>query len=261
MNKISLILKFDDESQQSAEIYVDGSVHTDPYRFLLDTGCAMTTLTRNQLTKILPSVGKRESSGTFGRAVYDLVELTSISVGSIFREKWVVSRAPDGGTDRHLFGMDIMRDYCFDFAFDNNEINIVQESDSRCKIADQELIMENNLIPYIPVEFEGKCGNAIWDSGASVTLVDLDFVRQHPNNFISIGNDIGTDSTNTQRVTPMFMMNGLIIAGRKFQSLKVAALNFSNSHPRVENSLKVCLGYSALRQANWLFVFQDEDGR
>lgn len=115
--------------------------------------------------------------------------------------------------------------------------------------------MENNLIPYIPVGFEGKSGNAIWDTGASVTLVDLDFVRQHPNNFISIGSEIGTDSTNTQRETPMFMMNGLTIAGKNFQSVKVAAINFSNSHPRVENSLKMCLGYSVLRQANWLFDF------
>lgn len=86
MSKISLMLKFDDESQQTAEVYVDGNDQTNLCRFLLDTGCAMTTLTNNQHTKVLPSVGKRESSGSFGRAVYDLVELTSISVGSLLRE-------------------------------------------------------------------------------------------------------------------------------------------------------------------------------
>lgn len=256
MSKISLILKFDDESRQSAEIYVEGSVQSDhPCRFLLDTGCAKTTLTNNQSTKNLPTIGKRESSGTFGRAEYDLVELESLSVGPMVRKKWVVSRAPVGGTDRHLFGMDVMRDYCFDFAFDNHEMNIVLETDVRCKMADQALIMERDLIPYIPVEFGDRSGNAIWDSGASITLVDLDFVRQHPNMFVSIGNEVGTDSTNTQRETPIFMMNGLTIAGRKFQPLKVAALEFSNSHPRVENPLNVVLGYSALRQANWLFDF------
>lgn len=43
-----------------------------------------------------------------------------------------MSRAPVGGTDRHLFGMDIMRNYCIDYAFDNNEINIIIERDTKC---------------------------------------------------------------------------------------------------------------------------------
>lgn len=255
MNKISLLLKFDDESRQTAEVYVEGSVQKELCRFLLDTGCAKTTLTRDRHTRDLPSIGKRESSGTFGRAEYDLVELTSLSVGPMFREKWVVSRAPEGGTDRHLFGMDVMRDHCLDFAFDNNEMNIVPETDARRELADQELIMERDLIPYIPVELGGKRGNAIWDSGASITLVDMKFVQQHPNMFVSMGNEIGTDSTNTQRETPIFMMNGLVVAGRKFQPLKVAAINFSISQTKIENPLNVVLGYSTLRQANWLFDF------
>lgn len=255
MNKIKLLLKFDDESHQTAEVYVEGSAQGELCRFLLDTGCAKTTLTRDRLTKDLPAVGKRESSGTFGRAEYDLVELTSLSVGPMSREKWIVSRAPKGGTDRHLFGMDVMRDHCINFVFDKKEIQVISENDVRREIADQKLIMERDLIPYIPVELGGRSGNAIWDSGASITLVGIDFVQQNPNMFISMGNEIGTDSTNTQRETPIFMMSGLVIEGKEFQPLKVAAVDFSISQDKIENPLNVVLGYSTIRQANWLFDF------
>lgn len=255
MSKIRLLLKFDDESRQTAEVYVEGGVQDEPCEFLLDTGCAKTTLTRNRLTQDLPSIGKQESSGTFGRAEYDLIELTSLTVGPISRKNWIVRRAPEGGTDRHLLGMDVMRDFCLNFAFDKNEVSITPEADSRREMADQELGMERGLIPYIMAEVGGFTGSALWDSGAGITLVDSSFVKQHPEMFVSIGSEIGTDSTNTQKDTPIFMMDGLVIAGREFRPLKVAAVEFSSSHPRIDASPKFVLGYSTLRQANWLFDF------
>lgn len=257
MAKIPLLLQFDDESRQTAEIYVDGRIHNEPCRFLLDTGCAKTTLMRNRFTQELPTIGQQESSGTFGRAVYDLVELASLSIGPILRENWLVKRAPKGGTDRHLLGMDVMRDYCLHFSFEQGEVSVLPGSDPRNGLVGHELVMERWLIPYITAEVGGLTGRVLWDSGASITLVSSELVRRHPEMFVSLGSEIGTDSTNAQMNTPIFMMDGLTVAHRKFRPLKVAAVEFSKSHPRVEDQLDIVLGYSALRQADWLFDFSN----
>lgn len=259
MSKISFSLQYDDETKQTAQVFVEGLIQDQPSKFLLDTGCAQTSLALNEFTQSLPSTGKRGSSGALGqRADFDLVELSQISVGSLSRNNWQVSRAPQGGLDRHLFGMDIMRDYCLEFNFEHNEMLVLPKADSKIKIADQMMAMENDLIPFIPVEIATVTGNAVWDTGASITLVASSFVEQHPHLFTKLGSETGTDSTNTQMETPTYIMSGLKISGREFQPMKVAAIPFSISQDKVENPINIILGYPTLKQANWIFDFPNK---
>lgn len=254
MSSLKLLVKFDDDSRQTAEVYVEGSVQNETCRFLLDTGCASTTLTRNKFTEQLAEVGKRHSSGTFGRAEYDLVQITSMSVGPIKRENLTVSRAPERGTDRHLLGMDILRDYSLQFDFDINEVRLGAEQSGH-GFAHQDIVMDRGLIPHINIEVGGISGNAIWDTGAGITLVDIEFVRRNSELFTPLGDEMGTDSTNTQMKTPIYMMRSMVVAGLKFHPLKIAAVEFSHKDPKIEIRPNFCLGYSTLRQANWFFDF------
>jgi hypothetical protein len=208
---------------------------------------------RNRFTQQLTEVGKRHSSGTFGRAEYDLVQIASISVGPIKRENLTVSRAPEQGTDRHLLGMDILGDHCLQFDFDNNEVRFHAGEESGSVYHD--IFMDRGLIPHINVEAGGVLDNAIWDTGAGITLVDIEFVRRNSQLFTPLGHEMGTDSTNTQMETPIYMMSGMVIAGLKFHLLKAAAVEFSRKDPKIEIQPNFCLGYSTLRQANWFFDF------
>lgn len=255
MNKVNLVIKYDDESRQTAEVYVDGTIQNEACRFLLDTGCAKTTLTWDSLTQTFRSVGKEESSGTFGRSEYDLIELKSLCVGPLSQGDWTVRRAAEGGTDRHLFGMDIMKDHCLSFAFDEGVLAIVPETDTHRHEADQDLIMERGLIPCIAVRAGGVDCSAIWDSGAGITLVDTSFLKEHPKLFVPLGSEMGTDSTNRKQETPIYMMSGLAVAGQKFGPVKVAAVPLFKPSKPADPAMKFVLGFSALRQAHWLFDF------
>lgn len=255
MSRIDLTIKYDDESRQTAEVYVEGRIQDEACRFLLDTGCAKTTLTWDLLTRNFPSIGKQESSGTFGRSEYDLIELKSISVGPLSRDNWTVRRASEGGTDRHLLGMDLIKDHCLSFAFDDAVVNIVSETDARRRLADQDLSMDRGLIPCIAVQAGGVDCSAIWDSGAGITLVDAAFVNEYPELFVSLGSEIGTDSTNRKQETPIYMMSGFVVAGHEFGPVKVAAVPLTNPSNPTKAALNFVLGFSALRQAHWLFDF------
>jgi hypothetical protein len=255
MSVLNLLVKTDDESRQTAEVWVDGELEGTPCQFLLDTGCASTTLTSNAFTRGLKPVGHRSSSGTFGRAKYDLVNVSSISAGPISRKDLTISRAPEGGTDRNLLGMDILRDYRLSFDFDKNQLSIGADSSTDAELEYNEILMDRGLIPYVQVEADGRRGNAVWDSGAGITLVDRSFVQKNPELFVPIGNEIGTDSTNTQRETPIFMMKALKVAARIFHTVKVAAVELRPHDSHVEIPMDFVLGYSVLRQANWVFDF------
>ena len=60
--------------------------------------------------------------------------------------------------------------------------------------------------PYVPVDFGPVQGSAVWDSGASLTVVDKGFIARHPAFFEPAGESTGTDATGTRVTTPMFTM-------------------------------------------------------
>ncbi|MCA9277692.1 MAG: retroviral-like aspartic protease family protein [Phycisphaeraceae bacterium] len=251
MRSISLEIHFDDDSRETAEVYVDGLVNNVPRRFLFDTGCARTTLKHDDFSLQFPSTGEEESGGVFGRARYDIINVGSLIVGPIQQNRAVVSRAKQGELDRNLLGMDMLRDYCLRFAFDESRVELLDTALS----ASHPLMNTTNDIPCIDVQAKDTRVGAIWDTGASITLVDADFVKDHPNMFKLIGSDIGTDSSGRQSETPMYLMKPVTIGGHQFDAHKVVSLSLTKLRDAASIPVVFILGYSTLRQARWVLDF------
>lgn len=253
MSDIKLLIKFDDETRETAEVHVEGNVNGVKCKFLLDTGCAKTTLMSDDFSAQFKTIGSQNSSGVFGRSEYELIEIDSLTVGPIQERKLTISRAMKDGIDRNLLGMDVLKNYRLFFRFDEGKIETKSREMSAIKL--QHLFLDKGGIPYVDVGCGDSIGKGVWDTGAGVTLVDINFIHRNPGMFEKVGTSTGTDSTGTSSETPTFSVKAVTIGGMQFGPHMVVGLDLSHVNSKIDHPFDFLLGYSTLKQANWLFDF------
>jgi gag-polyprotein putative aspartyl protease len=256
MNELTLIIKPDEEEAEAAEVFVDGTIGGNTYRFLLDTGAARSRVITDDYTSTFDSIEKSASSGVFARSSDDLITVPSIEVGPISKRNFRLVRTAEKGTARsNLIGMDLLKDFCCHFFFDENRVSVDANDESGGGYTFQELFLDKKFHPYVDVQFGTLKAKAVWDTGAGITIVDMNFIKTHPAFFQEAGQSTGTDSTGSKMETPMFIMAATIIGNIVFPPQKVAGVDLSHVNSTIEVPMELILGYSTLRKANWLFDF------
>ncbi len=256
MEAIDLIIQPDEEEAGAAEILVDGLIGSHPYRFLLDTGAAKTSVVADEYTAGFASHQRDDSSGVFAQSSDDLITVPSIQVGPIARQGFTLSRmAHSGPVNRNLIGMDLLKDFECHFLFDENRLLIGASGAVENDRNFQELFLDARAHPYVDVQFEAAIARAVWDTGAGLTIVDLGFVQRHPGLFSEAGVSLGTDSTGLSLETPMFILDAPMLGNIPFPAPKVACVDLGPVNASLEVPMDLILGYNVLSKANWRFDF------
>ncbi|MCI0395724.1 MAG: retroviral-like aspartic protease family protein [Chloroflexi bacterium] len=251
MEGFSLILKFDEE-EGGAAVCVKATVQGRPYEFLLDTGAALTSLRWDEFTSQLPGQGIHQSSGLLGDIRDDLITVRDFKLGSIERELLTVARLAESHHQaRNLIGMDLLQAFCCSFLFSENRVSL----EPRPSDPLSDLFLDDKAHPYVTVECLGSQAPAVWDTGASLTCVDLGFIERHPAAFEEAGQSAGTDASGNSIHTSLFLMKGFSCGGRSFPDHKVVGIDLSFVNSKIKHPMTMILGYSTLGQANWLFDF------
>lgn len=255
MKKIDLVIKRDEDDSESAEVQVNGLIDNRIYNFILDTGSAVTCVKMDDYTSSLKSIGKKTSSGVFGETSDELINIAEFKLGTITRNNITIARIENTEEMmiRNLVGMDILRDYSIFFSFEDSMIEINPQDISVQSM--HELELSRAYHPYVKADIGGSIANSVWDSGAGITIVDMDFIKRNISFFTEVEESQGTDSTGTKQVTPMYIMNSITIGSCKFPAHKVAGVNLRNINKNSECYIDIILGYSTLSKANWLFDF------
>lgn len=256
MSEFNLIIQQDDEDVEAAQVFVDGTIGGNKYRFLLDTGAATTSVVFDDYTSTFNSIEKNNSSGVFAKSTNDLITVPSIEIGPISKKNFTVVRLAENKPDvGSLIGMDVLKDFCCQFFFNENRVSVHSNSDFGAGYTFQALILDDKFHPYIDIQFGTFKGKAVWDTGAGITIVDLSFIKKYPAFFKEVGQSTGTDSTGSKMETSMFIMAATIIGHSAFPPHKVAGVDLSHVNSTIEVPMDLILGYSTLSKANWLFDF------
>lgn len=209
----------------------------------------------NNFSKTFKKIGSRESSGTFGTEEFDLIEVEKFEFGNLKENNHIFSRANNPRIDKNLLGMDILGNRPVFFSYKGNEI--ILDVDDVPKIKQFENIYPDpkGLQPYIPI----KCGdhvlNALWDTGAGITIVDTNFIERNQDLFELVGESEGTDSTGEKMTTPNYKIKSLVIGGFSFAPHEVAAVDLFHVSSKSQNPISIGLGFSTIKQADWYFDF------
>lgn len=254
MQSFDLLVIFDDDSKETAEVYVEGKIQGEICNFHLDTGCSKTSLNFDDFTSQFEKINAQESSGILGRTEYDLIKVNSIELGTIIKNNAILSRAKKGELDRKLFGMDILKDYCLLFFFNDRKVEVWPKSPN-ITIESQDLILDKGFIPYVEFNFGNTIVRAVWDTGASATIVDMNVIKKNPSMFKQVGSEVGTDSTGSKMETPTYIMEPISLGGKIFPAHKVVGVDLSQVNAKIDIPMDFVLGFSTLKKANWLFNF------
>ena len=254
MNGFALIIKPDEEEAEAAEILVDGKLGGRNYRFLLDTGAATTRVKCDDYILAFPNVEKRETRGTFSKSNLDLIIVPDIALGPITKENFTLARAPESAPN-NIIGMDLLKDYSLLFDFAKGRVEVDAACPPEGAGACRELTLGSKSHPYVGVTFGGMSARAVWDTGAGMTVVDSQFVKDNPSLFRELSLSSGTDSAGVTRETPLFAMKAMTIGNTAFPAHKVAALDLSPIKASTDVPMDLILGYNLLHRANWWFDF------
>ena len=254
MNGFDVIIQPDGEDPDAAEMLVDGTVGGFPYRFLLDTGAATSSITFDEYTATFACVERKGTSGVFAASELELIQVPLLELGPISRHDLLLNRAHVNLPVRaNCIGMDLLKDFCCHFLFDEQRVLIQDEPPFDLPV--HELLLGKKFHPHVRLQFGETQATAVWDTGAGITLADLNFINTYPALFQEVGHSQGTDATGTSMQTPLFIMTSPLIGNAVFSPHKVVGVDLSHMNARTDIPTDLILGYTTLRQANWWFDF------
>lgn len=252
---VDLIIMPDDDPGTSL-MMVDGAIDGRPYRFLLDTGAATTCIAFDDYTAQFPVVGHKRSSGVFGSSEDDLITVPSLTIGPIEKRDFRMARLPAGAGGRgNLIGMDVLKDTCWFFEFDQSRALAMQDPEGISDPAWEDLWLDAKSHPYVQVAVGGSSFDAVWDTGAGVTVVDESVLAMHPARFHPAGKSSGKDSSGVTLETDMWMMEGLMLGGMLVPPHKVATVDLSHVNANLARPMGLILGFTTLILWSWWMDF------
>ena len=250
-----IIVVPDPEEPGTAELFVDGFIRRDKYRFLLDTGAGRTFLKWSRRNSHFSKEGDFQTSGIFRGHNHDLISIPSLKLGPMKWENIRVARSKKGGEEGHdLIGMDLLKQHCLHFKFHKRWVDVLGSKHKSPKPV-LSLKTDKAWHPYIEVVMGSNTGQAVWDTGASITVVDKAFIAANSGHFSQIGTSKGTDASGKTLETPLMVMKAFKIADHSFPTQRVASVDLSFANKGTEQRMDMILGYNTMHHADWLFDF------
>jgi hypothetical protein len=163
-----------------------------------------------------------------------------------------IGRITSGGAESTL-GLDLLGRMPFSLNFGANP-KLRLEPERRTGRELRELRVLKSGLLAVPVSMGGYGTFAVWDTGASVTAVDVRFVRAHPENFQRLPESVeGVDGTGEKLKLELYRARELSVGGRRFQGVHVVVLDLSPLRDSVAATVQAVLGFNVIRKADWYF--------
>lgn len=255
---IELALELDEDPDLPDVILLRVDAETDghPQPLIVDTGGARSGLPKGELTDALEQLTPRNGGGG---GVFSLsgstqrVATRTLRIGDLVvrRAAFDVEAHPDAPP---ILGLDVLGHHRLDFRF--TEARLVLDADSPVDEM-RPLVQSSRAHPYVDVAWAGGIWPSIWDSGASITVIDRGVVSRHPERFADAGRASGTDSSGGTNETPLVVLPEVSIGGRGFAPSVAAVADLAGLAREGDPPFELILGMPVIRHASWAVNLRD----
>ena len=250
---IPIELRDDPDEPGAAEAYVVATVAGREYRLMLDTGGARTTLALDDLTATFARVDVDDElgRGALGPASADTgrAVVPSIALGPLEVRDLVVDLAPDGSEAPMTLGLDLLRGHRLELRLADLLLGIDTDAPAD---AERPLPLSSRSHPHVVVDWGDVEATALFDTGASVTVVDAAFAAEHPDLLEPLPPSTSIDAAGNRAETPMARMAGCEIGGRRFDASLAVIVPIRGIQQAGEPGFDLALGVPVIRQADWI---------
>ncbi|RYZ92443.1 MAG: hypothetical protein EOP06_04235 [Proteobacteria bacterium] len=219
----------------------------------IDTGSTYTALRFNNHTEAYTAFGSKTRLSASGKPrSSDMIEIAKFKVGSITKLKFPVVRYESGSLEAARLGMDW---------FDASSLTFDLAAQPPSLFSGPEASDGNILHNYnggtfgIDVTIGGNVVEALWDTGAELTVVDRDFIMSN-GSFFEFEQKIenGQDAAGNSVEFDLYRVTNLEIGSIKFSG-KIMSMDFGMISEKVGQNIKVVLGTNFMRGYIWQFDF------
>src|SRR4051794_39297292 len=186
---------------------------------MLDTGGARSTLPLDGLTSTFArvDVDDEPGRGALGPASPDTrrVRVPSLALGSLEVRDVVVDLAAEGSGAPTILGLDVLRGHRLELRLAGAMLGIDTDAPAD---AERPLPLSSRSHPHVVVGWGEVDATALFDTGASVTVVDAAFAAEHPELLESLPASIGTDAAGNRAEIPMARLAACEVGGRRFET-------------------------------------------
>ena len=250
---IPIDLRDDPDEPGAAEAYVVATVARREYRLILDTGGARSTLPLDDLTSTFARVDldDERGRGALGPASADTgrVVVPSIVLGPLQVRDLVIDVAPDGSDAPTILGLDVLRGHRLELRLADAMLGI--DTDAPVD-AERPLPLSSRSHPHVVVGWGDVEATALFDTGASVTVVDAVFAAEHPELLALLPPSTGTDAAGNRAETPMARMAACEVGGRRFHPSLATVVPIRGIQRAGDPDFDLVLGVPVIRQAAWI---------
>ena len=248
MTEVELKLVPDDDPRMCLP-FVTVEVDGVPVEAILDSGAARTQVVR--LPDPAASDAPRDASaGAFGVKMTTGSAEVSIRIRGVHVERVQASVVPPGPPGHgNLLGQDVLGRFRCTYRLADGRMTL----DGDPPAITHPIFLDTRSHVYLDVSWtgHGAKGDAVFDTGASVTVADEGFAQRYPELFAREGSSTGTDVSGRSVETPMALMRGPTILGERFADALVAIVDLSGANSTVERRMDLILGWTVLSQADW----------
>jgi hypothetical protein len=250
---VPIELHDDPEEPGAAEAYVVATVAGHEYRLILDTGGARSTLPLDRLTSTFArvDVDDKPGRGALGPPSADTrrVVVPSLALGPLEVRDLVVDLAPESSFAPAILGLDVLRGHRLELRLAGAVLGI--DTDAPADV-ERPLPLSSRSHPHVVVGWGEVEATALFDTGASVTVVDAAFAAEHPRLLAPLPASTGIDAAGNRAETPMARMAACEVGGRRFDASLATVVPIRGIQRAGDRDFDVVLGVPVIRQADWI---------
>lgn len=251
MIDVSVELVPDPDDPRLALPMVDCEVAGSTVRAVLDSGARRTRLVDHPAIRPMGKEPRDDGTSAFGSTRHEDGGWVSVRFGGQALGTLEVAIAPSALQGHgNLVGQDVLSHFRCEYRLWEGLLRL--NGDLPADVEPVHLDTGKHL--YLDATWGGnRHASAVFDTGASATVVDRQFADDHSALFVPAGESEGMDASGVVFPTPMAMMKGPQILRHRFAESLVAVVDLTVANNGLERRMDMILGWPLIRQATWIF--------
>lgn len=236
----------------SGRIYVTCEFDNISKNCFVDTGSTISAVADERFAAY-PVTGRLQYKSASGipKAV-DEISIERLRIGLAEHRQVKVARFDPIDGLESVLGINLLVGEPFAFQFRPSPI-LLPNAPAPSELLNSLTVHEKNIVS-IPIQIGADRMNALWDTGAGLSSVDVEYVQTHPHEFDFIQDiDNGFDGTGKPVAMKLYSIKEIKIGPRLFKNEKVLAIDFSIVRDHISKDIALILGFNLITKMNWFF--------